>query len=53
MELLEAVWDYGFDPGTNVVDVYVGRLRDKIDAGHPAKLLHTVRGFGYVLKSGS
>jgi DNA-binding response OmpR family regulator len=50
MELLEAVWDYRFDPGTNVVDVYVGRLRDKIDAGHEPKLLHTVRGYGYVLK---
>lgn len=50
MELLEAVWDYQFDPGTNVVDVYVGRLRDKIDAGHEPKLLHTVRGYGYVLK---
>jgi len=50
MELLEGVWDYRFDPGTNVVDVYVGRLRDKIDAGHEPKLLQTVRGYGYVLK---
>jgi DNA-binding response OmpR family regulator len=50
MELLEAVWDYSFDPGTNVVDVYVGRLREKIDAGRTPKLLHTVRGSGYVLK---
>lgn len=50
MELLEAVWDYSFDPGTNVVDVYVGRLREKIDAGHEPKLLHTVRGYGYVFK---
>jgi DNA-binding response OmpR family regulator len=50
MELLEAVWDYSFDPGTNVVDVYVGRIREKIDAGHESKLLHTVRGYGYVLK---
>lgn len=50
MELLEAVWDYSFDPGTNVVDVYVGRLRDKIDAGRDPKLLHTVRGSGYVLR---
>jgi two-component system, OmpR family, response regulator len=50
MQLLEAVWDYSFDPGTNVVDVYVGRLREKIDAGRGPKLLHTVRGFGYVLK---
>ncbi len=50
MELLEAVWDYSFDPGTNVVDVYVGRLREKIDSRHEPKLLHTVRGYGYVLK---
>lgn len=50
MELLEAVWDYSFDPGTNVVNVYVGRLREKIDAGRAPKLLHTVRGYGYVLK---
>jgi DNA-binding response OmpR family regulator len=50
MELLEAAWDFGFDPGTNVVDVYVGRLREKIDAGREPKLLHTVRGSGYVLR---
>jgi two-component system, OmpR family, response regulator len=50
MELLEAVWDYSFDPGTNVVDVCVGRLRERIDAGHEPKLLHTVRGYGYVFK---
>jgi DNA-binding response OmpR family regulator len=51
MGLLETVWDYSFDPGTNVVDVYVGRLREKIDARHDPKLLHTVRGYGYVLKA--
>ena len=50
MELLEAVWDYSFDPGTNVVDVYVGRLRDKIDADYEPKLLLTIRGMGYVMK---
>lgn len=50
MLLLEKVWDYDFDPGTNLVDVYVMRLREKIDAGHERKLLHTVRGAGYVLK---
>jgi len=50
MELLESVWDYTFDPGTNVVDVYVGRLRDKIDDGHEPKLLQTIRGYGYVLR---
>ena len=50
MAILEKVWDYSFDPGTNLVDVYIRRLRDKIDAGFDAKLLHTVRGYGYVLK---
>ncbi len=50
MAILEKVWDYDFDPGTNLVDVYVKRLREKIDAGFELKLLHTVRGVGYVLK---
>ena len=50
MMILEKVWDYDFDPGTNLVDVYVRRLREKIDAGFEPKLLHTVRGSGYVLK---
>ena len=48
--ILEKVWDYNFDPGTNIVDVYVRRLREKIDADFAHKLLHTVRGAGYVLK---
>jgi DNA-binding response OmpR family regulator len=48
--LLEQVWDFNFDPGSNLVDVYVTRLRKKIDAGRDVKLLHTVRGSGYVLK---
>jgi DNA-binding response OmpR family regulator len=48
--LLEQVWDFNFDPGSNLVDVYVKRLREKIDAGHDMKLLHTVRGSGYVLR---
>ena len=52
MMILEKVWDYSFDPGTNLVDVYVRRLREKIDAGFEPKLLHTVRGSGYVLKEG-
>lgn len=47
--LLEAVWDYHFDPGTNVIDVHVSRLRRKIDDGEPTPLLHTVRGAGYRL----
>lgn len=50
MVILEKVWDYDFDPGTNLVDVYVKRLREKIDANFEPKLLHTVRGVGYVLK---
>jgi DNA-binding response OmpR family regulator len=50
MTILEKVWDYDFDPGTNLVDVYVRRVREKIDAGFEPKLLHTVRGAGYVLK---
>lgn len=50
MMILEKVWDYSFDPGTNVIEVYVSRLREKIDAGRSPKLLHTVRGVGYVLK---
>ena len=50
--LCEHVWDYHFDTGTNVVDVYIQRLRRKIDDGHEVKLLHTVRGVGYILKQG-
>ena len=49
--LLEAVWDYHFDPGTNVIDVHVSRLRRKIDDGEPQPLLHTVRGAGYRLSA--
>ncbi|MEQ1508348.1 MAG: response regulator transcription factor [Myxococcota bacterium] len=48
--LLEHVWDVHHDPGTNVVDVYVGYLRAKIDKGHEHPLIHTVRGVGYVLE---
>jgi two-component system OmpR family response regulator len=47
--LLEGVWDYHFDPGTNVIDVHVSRLRRKIDDGEGAPLIHTVRGAGYRL----
>ena len=50
MMILEKVWDYDFDPGTNLVDVYIKRLRGKIDAAFEPKLLHTVRGIGYVLR---
>jgi len=48
----EHVWDYDFDTSTNVIDVYVNYLRKKIDAGREAKLIHTVRGVGYMLKAG-
>lgn len=48
--ILSHVWDYSFDPRTNVVDVLVFRLREKVDRGFPTKLIHTVRGAGYVLK---
>ena len=48
--IAEKVWDYSFDSETNVIDVYINYLRKKIDAGRPSKLLHTVRGVGYVLK---
>jgi two-component system, OmpR family, response regulator len=50
--ILSHVWGYSFDPGTNVVDVLVSRLRDKIDRPFPTRLLHTIRGAGYVLKAG-
>jgi DNA-binding response OmpR family regulator len=50
MEIVENVWDYDFDPGTNLVDVYVMRLREKIDSAFTTKLLHTVRGIGYTLR---
>jgi len=50
MQILEKVWDYDFDPGTNLVDVYVRRVRDKIEVGSAPTLLHTVRGVGYVMK---
>lgn len=48
--ILERVWDYDFDPGSNIVDVYIKRLREKFDAGFETRLFHTVRGVGYVLK---
>ena len=48
--ILEHVWDYHFDPQTNVVDVLVSRLRSKVDRGWDEKRIHTIRGVGYVLK---
>jgi two-component system OmpR family response regulator len=51
--LLENVWDYHFDPQTNVIDVHVSRLRGKIDKGFDRPLLQTVRGAGYVIRDGA
>jgi two-component system OmpR family response regulator len=51
--LLEQVWDYSFDPQTNVIDVHISRLRNKIDKGFDRPLLHTVRGAGYKLSETS
>ncbi len=50
--ILSRVWDYTFDPQTNVVDVLVSRLRTKVDRGFDIKLIHTIRGVGYVLRNG-
>ena len=51
--LLENVWDYHFDPQTNVIDVHVSRLRAKVDKGFGEPLLHTVRGAGYMIRDAS
>ena len=50
--LLEGVWDYHFDPQTNVIDVHVSRLRQKVDKPYPTALIHTVRNAGYMLRAG-
>ena len=49
--ITEYAWDYHFDPGTNIVDVVINRLRKKVDTGTEKKLLHTVRGVGYVIRA--
>jgi two-component system, OmpR family, response regulator len=49
--ITEYAWDYHFDPGTNIVDVVINRLRKKVDSGHGEKLIHTVRGVGYVVRA--
>ncbi len=51
--ILEHVWDFHFDPQTNAVDVLISRLRSKVDRDFPEKLIHTIRGIGYVLKASS
>jgi heavy metal response regulator len=48
--IAEHIWDYHFDTGSNIIDVYVRRLRKKIDEGFPKKLIHTIRGVGYIIK---
>ncbi len=48
--ITEHIWNYNFDTGTNIIDVYINHLRTKIDGGFTVKLLHTIRGVGYVLK---
>ena len=50
--ITEYAWDYHFDPGTNIVDVVINRLRKKLEQGQASKILHTVRGVGYVVKAG-
>jgi two-component system OmpR family response regulator len=49
--LLEKVWDLHFDPRTNIVETHMSRLRGKVDRGHGAELIHTVRGAGYTLRA--
>jgi two-component system OmpR family response regulator len=49
--ITEYAWDYHFDPGTNIVDVVINRLRKKIEQGFSGRLLHTVRGVGYVVRA--
>ncbi|MBH0237587.1 response regulator transcription factor [Methylobrevis albus] len=51
--LLENVWDYHFDPQTNVIDVHISRLRAKIDKGFDQPMLHTIRGAGYMIRDGA
>ena len=51
--IAEHVWDYHFDPETNIIDVYMNYLRNKIDRGFLPKLIHTVRGVGYILRAES
>jgi DNA-binding response OmpR family regulator len=48
--IMEHVWDLNFDPQTNIVEVRISKLRDKVDEGHEKKLIHTIRGAGYTLK---
>jgi DNA-binding response OmpR family regulator len=49
--ITEYAWGYHFDPGTNIVDVVINHLRKKIDASNSQKLIHTIRGVGYVIRA--
>jgi len=49
--ILEHVWGYAFDTGSNIIDVHINRVRAKVDKEFPAKLIHTIKGIGYVLKA--
>ena len=49
-EIAEQVWGYGFDSNTNIIDVYINYLRNKIEKGFSSKLIHTVVGIGYIMK---
>jgi two-component system OmpR family response regulator len=51
VEICERVWDYNFDPGTNLVDVYIQRIRKKVDGDFPEKLIETIRGVGYRIRA--
>ena len=51
--LLEALWDFNFDPQTNVIDVHISRLRARVDRGYGRPLIHTVRGSGYMIRDGA
>jgi two-component system OmpR family response regulator len=53
VEICERVWEYNFDPGTNLVDVYIQRIRKKVDGDFPDKLIETIRGVGYRIRPGS
>jgi len=52
-QIIENVWGYDFSPGTNIVDVHIKSLREKVDVGYESKLIHTVRGTGYIMKAGN
>ena len=50
VEICERAWDYNFDPGTNLVEIYIQRIRKKVDGDFPEKLIETIRGVGYRIR---